>query len=331
MQSKSLPTYAWSDETQLGKGMGIKPRSPEVGLSEKEMCDYYPAMRGFLNNTFPLTYGVVCPECAEITGGEFEPHRRDVDSSSNSLIHKHLGRCQTTFRVSFEVEVWKSAVHHYADQQQMRNEMLRELELAEEYDRLVRVAHHPTVLAKQLDILVSAIKAEELPSPYPEFSLRNIHEALVDAISIENGFNPLEVIDGDTSYPTQIPYYRYDEGIDGPFKRDDSIAHSSRESLRERICSSVFRKYDPNNLGRPEDTKRWKRLWQVMQAYEIWADDRFGINLTEPIPDYSYILEKLGSVPSMSIPELDRFDRHKLRKALDGFVDRLEKAGKETV
>ena len=330
MQPKSLPTYTWSDETQFGKGLGIKPRSPKVKLSEKEMCDHYPKMKGFILNTFPLSFGAICPECGEITGGEFEPHRRDVDSSSHSLIHTHLRKCQTTFKVSFKEDDWESAVRYFQDHESMREEMLQELKLAEEYDRLSREAHEPVVVAKQLDMLAKAVKAEELPSPNPELSLRNIHEALIDAISIENGFNPLELMVGVEFTPIPKPKYRYIEGIDGPFKRDKSTKHASSESIRERIRSFLLRRYESNKSGQEEDAKHWKLIWQIMQAFEVWADDRFGMYFGDHIPDYSYILKKAGSDASM-IPELDRNARFKIRRALDTLFDQFEKAEKETV
>ena len=331
MQSKSLPTYTWSDKTQFGRGLGIKPRSPEMDLSEKEMCDYYPTMKGsIIFGTFPLIYGALCPECGEVTGRKFEIIGPDVDKSSHSLIHTHGQLCQTTFKVRFKEEDWDSAVCHLRTQENFRDEMLDELERAKEYDRLARAAHKPTVVAKQFDILAKAVNAQELCSPYPERSLRKIHEALRVAISIKDGFNPLETFSGVIFDPTPKPLFEYIEGTHGPFKKANLAEHTSSNSIRESIRTSLIGKYESVQLSEEESPREyWRFVWQNMQAFEEWADDRFGRQSNDDIPDYLDILKKAGECSSNSISGLEDCQRDQFRRALDMLAEDYLIAEKE--
>ena len=54
-----------------------------------------------------------------------------------------------------------------------------------------------------------------------------------------------------------------------------------------------------------------------MQAFEEWADDRFGRQSNDNIPDYLDILKKAGECSSSSISGLKDYQRDEFRRALD--------------
>jgi hypothetical protein len=128
--------------------------------------------------------------------------------------------------------------------------------------------------------------------------------------------------------PTPRPLFEYIEGTYGPFKKANLAEHPSSNSIRESIRSSLLRSYESVQLSEEQNPRtHWELIWKNMQAFEEWADDRFGRQSSDNIPDYLDILKKAGECSSKS--RLEDYRRDEFRRALDILAEDYVKAEKE--